>query len=142
MKHRKREVAGCAIDMTPMIDVVFQLIIFFIVCMSLTKQVNEDITLAKSVHGEQIKGLPDPFEIEVDKKGWITIKNIRHTPDQLNRLLAGRVARMGANFPILIRGDVRAEHREIKNVMDICTHNGIWKISFLVVEKEAPKRNY
>ena len=142
MKRRKREVAGCAMDMTPMIDVVFQLIIFFIVCMSITKQVNEDITLVDSKHGEMIKELRDPFEIEVDKNGYITIKNIRHSPEKLSNMLGNRVKRLGASFPVLIRGDLRAKHEDVKRVMDICTMNGIWKISFLVVEKRAPKRNW
>jgi len=142
MKRRKREVAGCAMDMTPMIDVVFQLIIFFIVCMSITKQVNEDIQLADGKHGEMTKELRDPFEIEVDKNGYITIKNIRHSPEKLSNMLGNRVKRLGASFPVLIRGDNRAKHEDVKRVMDICTMNGIWKISFLVVEKRAPKRNW
>ena len=143
MKRRKREVAGCAIDMTPMIDVVFQLIIFFIVCMSITKQINEDILLADGKHGTPIKELLDPFEIEVDKSGNISLKNIRVSEAHLKHLLADRVRRLGgANFPVLIRGDIRAEHREMRRVMDICSEVGLWKISFVVVEKRAAPRGW
>ena len=139
MARRKRENPGCSIDMTPMIDVVFQLIIFFIVCMSITKQVNEDILLADGKHGEIIKDLNEPFEIEVDKDGLITVKNIRVSSEKLRNTLASRVKRMGgASFPVLIRGDVRATHEDIKHVMDICTVAGLWQLSFVVVEKRAP----
>jgi len=128
-------------DMTPMIDVVFQLIIFFIVCMNMTKQFNEEIRLADGKHGEQISSdLRDPFEIEVDQRGRVSIRGIRWSHDQLYTMLANRVKRMGPNFPVLIRGDARASHEDIKRVMDICTMAGIWQLSFVVVEKRASQR--
>ena len=125
-------------DMTPMIDIVFQLIIFFIVIQSFTKQFNESIQLADGKYGETISSeLRDPFEIEVDQKGNVSIRGAYHSLGEVEYTLANRVARMGAGFPVLIRGDVRATHADIKRVMDLCTKNGIWKLSFVVVEKRA-----
>ena len=43
--RRKRSSESCDIDMTPMIDVVFQMIIFFIVTMKMDENVNKDIIL-------------------------------------------------------------------------------------------------
>ena len=128
-------------DMTPMIDVVFQLIIFFIVCMNMTKQFNEDIRLTDGKHGDAITSdLRDPFEIEVDQKGRVTMRNLRYSHEQLHTMLKNRVVRMGPNFPVLIRGDSRASHEDIKRVMDICTMAGLWQLSFVVVEKRASQR--
>ena len=125
-------------DMTPMIDIVFQLIIFFIVIQSFTKQFNESIQLADGKHGEIISSeLRDPFEIEVDKDGKVSIRGAPNTLGEVKYTLARRVDRMGPGFPVLIRGDIRATHADIKRVMDLCTKNGIWKLSFVVVEKRA-----
>ena len=54
MSRKKRNIEGCAMDMTPMIDVVFQLIIFFVVTMKMTEEINEDIILEEGKHGEII----------------------------------------------------------------------------------------
>jgi len=141
MPRQRKEVKGCSMDMTPMIDVVFQLIIFFIVCMNMTKQFNEDIRLADGRHGDAITSdLRDPFEIEVDQRGRVSIRGIRWSHESLHTMLKNRVARMGPNFPVLIRGDSRATHEDMKRVMDLCTMSGIWQLSFIVVEKRANQR--
>ena len=50
----KKSNKQCETDMTPMIDVVFQLIIFFIVTIKMDEK-KEDIELEKSPHGPEIK---------------------------------------------------------------------------------------
>ena len=44
----------CAMDMTPMIDVVFQLIIFFVVTLKMTDDTNKDIILEEGKDGETL----------------------------------------------------------------------------------------
>ena len=128
-------------DMTPMIDVVFQLIIFFIVTMNMVKKVNEDIYLADGKFGEVIKDMPPTtFEIEVDQNGRISNKGIYITTDTLNGMLKFRANRYGTEFPLLVRADARTKHEDVKRVMDLCTQNGIWRLSFVAVEKRAKKK--
>ena len=50
---KERIAAGCAVDLTPMIDVVFQLIIFFIVTMQAQKEENKDIILEPAPYGPE-----------------------------------------------------------------------------------------
>jgi len=146
-RRKKRDIQGCALDMTPMIDVVFQLIIFFVVTMSMVKKVNEDIYLADGKYGEIIKEMPpSTFEIEVDRRGRITIKGSKPiTLETLNGLLRGRAERFRGpdglpSFPVLIRADKDAQHKDVKKVMDLCSANGIWKLNFVAVEKRAPTK--
>ena len=140
MARHKREVQGCAMDMTPMIDVVFQLIIFFIVTMNMIKKVNEDIVLADGKHGETIKEMPpSTFEIEVDQHGKISVKGGYITLENLNNQLKMRYERYGVNYPLLIRADERAKHGDVKKVLDLCTYYGLWQINMVAVEKRAPK---
>jgi biopolymer transport protein ExbD len=141
MARKKREAQGCALDMTPMIDVVFQLIIFFIVTMNMVKKINEDIYLADGKFGEIIKDMPpSTFEIEVDRRGRISYRGVYITPQTLDQMLKFRVNRYGRdNIPLLIRGDQEAKHEDIKKVMDLCTANALWRISFVAVEKRKKK---
>ena len=70
---KPREEGG--INMTPMIDVVFQLIIFFVCTAALEQQaIDESIRLAMSPHGPAVEQ-KDPREVtvEVDSQGRISI---------------------------------------------------------------------
>ena len=51
--HKKQHSSTdqCEMDMTPMIDVVFQLIIFFVVTLKMTQDRNEEIILEDGKNG-------------------------------------------------------------------------------------------
>ncbi len=134
MGRRTRHHEGCEIDMTPMIDVVFQLIIFFIVTMTIKKDINEEIKLEVSPHGTLIEEQKDVLVLEVDRYGTITINNRRLQLHTLRSLMRGRRNRMG-NFPVMIRADKLTRHRDVKKVMDVCTEIGIWRINFVAIKE-------
>jgi biopolymer transport protein ExbD len=144
MARKKRSFpnSGGEINMTPMIDVVFQLIIFFVVTLKMTTDVNEDIVLEDGKHGLTIKEMPpQTFEIEVDARGLITIHNAKMSKDMLYTILVNRVNRFGGdNIPLLIRADKNTKHQKVKEVMDICTQAGIWKLSFVAVQEHKAKK--
>jgi len=123
--------------MTPMIDVVFQLIIFFIVTIQMEKAYNEEIELEHSKFGPAIEGEQDPrtMIIEVNRRGWISIHNAQLTRRKLQQIMQSRFNRYGS-FPVLIRGDRRTRHEDIRAVMDICTGIGIWRINFIAIKEK------
>jgi biopolymer transport protein ExbD len=125
--------------MTPMIDVVFQLIIFFIVTINLAENTNPDIVLADAKNGPLIKDTKhnNTIVVEVDRKGVISIHNIRLSPVQFKQIIQSRYNRMG-EFPLLIRGDYRTEHALIRRVMDTCTEIGLFRIQFAAIKE--PKK--
>jgi len=136
-KHRhKGSHEGCDIDMTPMIDVVFQLIIFFIVTIKMEQDVNPDIVLANAKWGPVIKEEdPRTMVVEVSQRGWISIHGAQLTRTKFLDIMTGRLKRYGA-FPVLIRGDYRAKHEDIRAVMDICSQIGIWRINFAAIKEK------
>ena len=135
-RRHKNSVAGCEVDMTPMIDVVFQLIIFFIVTMKMDQDINPDIQLADSVNGPIIEELaPSTMVVEVSRKGNISIHNAQLSRAKFRNIMISRKKRMGM-FPVLIRGDRRTRHEDIRAVMDICTDIGIWRINFAATQED------
>lgn len=134
MKRRSGS-AGCELDMTPMIDVVFQMIIFFIVTIKMDETVNEEIELEEAKQGPTYKGEdPRTMVVEVDKRGWISINNVQLTPSRLKSIVARRYGIFGM-FPVMIRADRRTEHRHVRKVMDLCTEVGIWQIDFAAIKE-------
>ena len=128
----------CQMDMTPMIDVVFQLIIFFVVTLQMTTDMNKDIVLEEGKDGitlTQDNMPPTQLEIELDYKGRISYHNMTLSLPQLQRMVVNRVQKHGTGFPVLIRADQRAEHWMVKQVMDVCTACGVWKLSFVAIQE-------
>lgn len=139
MSKRKRYSGEIGINMTPMIDVVFQLIIFFIVTLQLDRDmIDEDIILAESPHGPPLEQKePRTVIIEVNRRGVISIGAARFTPLQLQGLLRNTVSRHGLGVPILIRADENARHEDVRQVMDACASVGLWRMKFAAIKEHA-----
>lgn len=125
-----------------MIDVVFQLIIFFVVTLKMTTDVNRDIILEDGKDGvtlTQDNMPPTTLEIELDRRGRISIHNATLSESMLHDILRARVNRNGNQFPVLIRADRRTQHEKVRRIMDVCTGVGIWKLSFVAVQEHKSK---
>lgn len=129
--------------MTPMIDVVFQMIIFFVCTVQLEKEaISEAILLPDSPHGPMVTEAKDPrtITIEVDDKGKIFIARTRLSESKLRKVLEKTVSDYGPagpSIPIRIRADAAAQHTEVKRVLDACTSAGLYKISFVATKDKA-----
>lgn len=143
----RKQQEGAEVNMTPMIDVVFQLIIFFVVTLRMTKEINEKIKLEDGKHGETITAENTAMQsltIEVDrrrsfiyggKRGRISINNAQLTDSRLKDIIKSRYQKFGS-FPVLIRADKKAVHEDVKRVMDICTSCGVWKIGLIAIQEK------
>ena len=130
-----------SLDMTPMIDVVFELIIFFVVTLVEAQKKDETIELEDGRHGIVLtpEELP-PTHMMIDigmRKGKprISMGDRDITPDEIGRRVKERMRTIG-EFPVMIRADFQVPHYAVARVMNACTANGIWKISFVAVGED------
>jgi biopolymer transport protein ExbD len=83
-----------------MIDVVFQMIIFFIVTIKMDEHKNEKIVLEDAKESPLYEGKdPRTLVIEVDKRGWLSISGAQLKEPQLRGIIQRRVYKM-RSFPI------------------------------------------
>ena len=111
-RSKRKAMEGCEMNMTPMIDVVFQLIIFFIVTLKMTENVNPDIILEDGKHGDIITADNQPtqtIEIEVSRRGRISISNAQLDMARLERIIRSRYDKFGS-FPVMVLADYRTRH--------------------------------
>lgn len=137
-RSRRGNSEGSNVDMTPMIDVVFQLIIFFIVTITISDTKNEDILLEMGEHGQEIEtgeSNVSSLIIEVDRKGRMSIGNATIDQRKLQEIVSRRFKKMGNTFQVWIRGDVDARHDMVRKAMDICTACGIGRVSFVAIKE-------
>jgi biopolymer transport protein ExbD len=137
---RKAKNYEIPLDMTPMIDCVFQLMIFFIVTFKLdSDMIDEKIELAKSPNGPAIEQkVPGTVIVEVTSRGWFKIGGAVMNDETLFRIIKQSANRIGSNnIQILLRADSRATHVYVKRAMDACTRAGVWRIQFAALKKKG-----
>ena len=138
------------LDMTPMIDVVFELIIFFVVTLVDTlveaQKKDESIELEDGKHGIVLtpEELP-PTHMQIDiglhqngpKKGKprISMGDVEITPAEIKNRVAQRLKKY-KDFPVMVRADFAVPHKAVAQVMNACTEAGVWKISFVAVQED------
>jgi biopolymer transport protein ExbD len=155
-------------NMTPMIDVVFLLIIFFMVITDLTQQDLEDLELPMALSAKPDK--PDPeqwrpiiniphtgrmvvkreayYDPERDDgladphariKQWLVLAAGKMEKDHLN--VESQTGPMIPDDPLLIRADQSTQFKHIQKVMEYCGLEGIqiWKIQLAASTPEPEK---
>lgn len=113
------------IGMTPMIDVVFLLLIFFVVTfkpMELLANLPFDRPAPGDGHSE-----PPAFTLTVSESGYLA-NNKRVSLDQVDRYLKNMHSKFGMDSLLIVCHD-KSEHSSLIKALDICAKNGIDKIS-------------
>jgi biopolymer transport protein ExbD len=111
------------LDLTPMIDVVFQLLIFFMVTAVFAITPGLDIKLPEAETAQA----PDKENlfIVVDQDGNMKLNHKSVTFANLKDELVSKRAILDNTTAIIIQGDERATHGQIVNIMDIAREVGL-----------------
>lgn len=110
-----------AIDMTPMIDVIFQLIIFFIVAMKIDTAERElAVQLPTASEAKPLTSKPEEILVTVDKTGKYLVNNDLTNMQGLERTLRQAAVNNPGKPIVRIRGDQDAPHKYIVAVMNAC----------------------
>jgi biopolymer transport protein ExbD len=137
LRKRKHEY-GCEINIAPLIDVVFLLIIFFLTVSHITQVKVEALSLPEAEEGQK----PNEQElsrmiINVNKGGQILALGKIQNIESLQQMLLDEIGHSGRDgVSILLRGDRETSWARISEIMQICTTNGISQISVAVTNPE------
>lgn len=136
---RKKAEEELTVNMTPMIDVVFQLIIFFITTVEMeNKALDTKIKMAMAPHGPAVeKKDPRTIMVDVDEHGHISIAHVGMSVSVLRQVLRKAVADYGNTTPVVIRADGKTRHEHVRQVMDACAAAGLWRVKFAAIKEKA-----
>ncbi len=112
------------INLTPLIDVILLLLIFFILSASLSSQSGINVKLPKAITSDAIKD--ENLIITITSENIIYFNNKIFTVKELRKELSspGNKTR-----PLLIKADRRSSMGRIVDVWDLCRELGIEKIN-------------
>ena len=140
MKLNITEEEEWGFQMAPMIDVVFQLIIFFMATTTLSKlDVAEGVKLPVAEHSQEKKGVHNEVIINVYSDGRIFITPNWYSPDDLRIYLDEEKAEaegLEGDLKLYIRGDRKVDFERMLKVMGICAEAGIWDVNFGTYQEE------
>ena len=126
-----------ALDMTPMIDVVFELIIFFVVTIKqedLFTKLNANRPAPAS--GSSSSESDTTVTIEIgrgrDANGVIVYNKREMRRQELDQNLK-EVARTSKKTPIIVKCTEDSPHKALVDVLDICYRNQLFSVSIFTL---------
>ena len=129
-KHKEEEEAD--IPISAMIDVVFLLIIFFVVTASMDKDIqDETIRLTSAPHGKPVKKKdPRTVTINIRADGTCTISGSVASQNTVANVLKNAANEFGTDIPVVIRADKAVLHGYVKRVMEAITSTKLYRVKF------------
>jgi len=122
--HTKLEHGLGQIDIAPLIDIVFQLLIFFMLTSSFIFQPGIKVNLPKSVTSQVIQ--KESMVVAVTSENIIYLNNTVVTIEELRKSLANAAKKQS---PLLIKSDRKASLGRIVEIWDLCRELGISNIN-------------
>lgn len=120
------------LDMTPMIDVVFQLLIFFIVTIK-QEDILSQLSAARPAADKRAKkdNQPDLLEIIVDPQGFV-FNGRSVTKAQLDRRVE-QYSKLSKTAMIVIKCTADSPHGLLVQALDICNKHGMTNLSIFSI---------
>ncbi len=108
------------LNLTPMIDIVFLLIIFFMIGTQFTEMERQfDIQLPTVTEAQPLTTLPDEIIISVAQDGRLSINGQARTMEEVERDLIAAQEHY-ADQAVLIRGDGQGPYQYVMDVLAVC----------------------
>ena len=127
-QHRRDDLD---VNITPLIDIVFLLLIFFMVSTTFERESEIDVTLPEAaIDAPQEQS--DVIEITISSEGMFFINGKRVINKQVSTLKQAllKVANGREDPPIIISADANATHQAVVTVMDAARQLGFVHLSF------------
>ncbi len=130
MKFQRRIQEELQINLTPLIDVVFLLLIFFMVSTTFTHETRLSVNLPEA-DGAPVQESPRQIEISVSQNGTYAIDGRVLVNSELSTLMQGleEVAEGDRDVSLILIADADATHQAVVRAMDAIGQSGFSRLS-------------
>lgn len=146
MRYRSKESADTKLDMTPMIDMTFQLIAFFMVLINFSEaDQDQRITLPSSELAKPPEApLEMPLFLHLTKAGKVIFAGEKVSLEGLQPLLMrerqvidATPGRSASQATVIIRADRSAKTGRVQEVIEVCQKTGFEKFALRAKYEES-----
>jgi biopolymer transport protein ExbD len=134
--HKSRSVD---INMTPLIDVVFLMLIFFMVSTTFDRNTQIQLQLPEASQAQQEPAEQEQIQITIDARGTFYVDDeqlVNNRFDTLKRTLEKRVKGLEKLPPLVIVADAKTSHQAVMTAMDAASQVGLVNMSFPARQRE------
>ncbi len=131
MKFRRQTHVEDGINLTPLIDVVFLLLIFFMVSTTFTKETHLSVDLPEAEGARAEQESPVTLDILIGADGSYAVNGqslVNNKPETLLRAME-QMADKGKDVPVIITADANTPHQAVVTAMDAAGKLGFVKLS-------------
>jgi len=115
------------LNLTPLIDVVFQLLLFFLVVTRFASEDRElDVMLPAASEAKPLIAQPRELFVNIDHQGQYFVQGKIVSDDEVERILRQAAADNPASQSVIIRADKRVRLDSAVFVMNACNKAGIF----------------
>ena len=123
-----------AVDMAPMIDLVFLLLIFFMVASVVTELEKVEVAIPESEYAKVPEDTKNRMMLSVDANNKIYAGTLPVTIEELKALIDNELNN-NPELKILIRADERVEYKTCKEIMIACGEVGATDLIYATFEE-------
>jgi len=130
VKFQRRLKEELSINLTPLIDVVFLLLIFFMVTTTFSRETRLLVNLP-AADGVPAEENPDQVEILVSQGGGYSINGRALVNSRLETLMSGleQVTQGDRSVALILVADAEATHQAVVTAMDAIGRSGFFRLS-------------
>lgn len=137
MRIQRRNPKKARIEIIPMIDTIFFLLVFFMIStLSMSQYRGMPVNLPKAASGQQAPA--ESAAITIDNQGRLFVDKQPVEKEMLGDLLRQQVAD-NADLLVVINADDGVEHGRVVEVMDIARDANVAKMAIAVKPKEIKR---
>ena len=125
MKFRRQRKSETGVNLTPLIDVVFLLLIFFMVSTTFTRETHLIVDLPEA-EGEVKEADVEAIEVLVTREGSYSINGKSLINRDRETLMKGlhTISSGNTELPLVITADANASHQSVITAMDVAGKMG------------------
>jgi biopolymer transport protein ExbD len=137
MRIQRRNPKKARIEIIPMIDTIFFLLVFFMIStLSMSQYRGVPVNLPKAASGQQAPA--ESAAITIDNQGRVFIDKQPVEKEMLGDLLRQQLAD-NADLLVIINADDGVEHGRVVEVMDIARGANVARMAIAVKPKETKR---
>lgn len=138
MKFRRQRGEEIGVNLTPLIDVVFLLLIFFMVSTTFKKETHINLSLPEA-EGEQVAAENNQIEIVISARGEYAINERALINNEFETLRAAikKIGKGDTELPVIISADGNTPHQAVVNAMDAAGQLGYSRLSITTRQRDA-----
>ncbi len=135
MKFQRNLKAEASVDITALIDVVFILLLFFMVTTSFDRDTNLVINLP-AANGQSVAEVPFQIDVQIDRDGTYAV-NGNQLPDNSVTAVTAAIELLAAGdttIPLTISADANTSHQAVVTVLDAVARVGFSRVNIATVQ--------